>query len=184
MEFYRNKRKSVNLILICTGIFLVLVVIFLYSIGIFTAIVSTKLAAVSGAFGLVMGIIIIKKLISLNDKSPLVILGEEGIIAKTTAVGKAAGLILWKDIIAVNVHKTGGDTLVTLTIDKPEKYLPVIKKKLSAMAVDGIEDAEGNLPINLTASELDFDAQELFKVITQYRKEISDIRLDETLNKY
>jgi len=184
MEFYRNKKKSVNLILICTGIFLVLIVIFLYSIGIFTDTISTKLAAISGAFSLVLGIIIIKKLISLRDTSALVILSKEGIIAKTTAVGKAAGLILWKDITDVDVHKSGGDTLVTLTIDKPENYLPIIKKKLSAMAVDGIEDAQGNLPINLTASELDFDAQELFKVITQYRKEISDIRLDETMNRY
>ena len=175
MEFYRNKKKSANLILICIGIFLVLLVIFLYGIGMFNGIVSTKLAAVSAVFGLVLAIVIIKKLISLRDTTPLIILGKEGIITKTTAVSKAAGLILWNDIIELDINKSGGDTLVTLTIDKPEQYLPLIKKKLSAMVVDGIEDAQGNLPIHLTASELDLDAQELFEVITKYRNEINAI---------
>lgn len=171
-----------NLILTCIGIFIVLLIIFLYSIGIFNATVSTKPAAVSAVFGLILAIIIVKKSISLRDPSPLLVLNTDGIITKVTAVGKAAGLILWKDIIEVNIDKVGGDTLITLTIDKPQDYLPLIKKKLSAMAVDGIEDAQGNLSIHLTASELDLDAQELFTVITKYRSKINDIEHEEMLN--
>lgn len=172
MEFYRNKRKTVNLILICTGVLLILVVLFLYSIGLFTNILSTKLAAISGVFGIILAIVIINKLISLKDTSPQIILSNEGIIAKVTAVSKAAGLIYWKDIIDISLEKVGGDTLVTLTVDKPEHYIPTIKKKLSAMVVNGIEDANGHLPINLTASELNLDAQELYNVITSFKKEL------------
>jgi hypothetical protein len=120
MEFYRNKKKAVNMILLCTGIFIVLVLIFLYSIGIFDGIFSAKLVAVSGVFGLILGIIIIKKLVSLRDPSPLLVLSKEGIMSTVTAVAKAAGLIRWKDITDVSINKVGGDTLVTLTVDKPE----------------------------------------------------------------
>jgi hypothetical protein len=175
MEFYRNRKKSVNMILVCTGILIILVLIFLYSIGIFTGTIATKLAAISGAFGLVLGIIIITKLVSLKDTSPLLVLSKEGIMSKVTAVAKAAGLISWADIIDVSINKVGGDTLVTLTVDKPEHYIPIIKKKLSAMVVNGIEDAQGNLPVNLTAAELDMDAQELFSIITKYRNEVNSV---------
>jgi hypothetical protein len=176
MEFYRNKKKSVNMLLVCTGILLILVFIFLYSIGIFTGTIATKLAAISGVFGLILGIIIIKKLLSLKDTSPLLVLSKEGLTSKVTAVAKATGLIRWNDITDVSINKVGGDTLVTLTIDKPEHYIPIIKKKLSAMLVNGVEDAQGNLPVSLTAAELDVDAQELFSVITKYRNEVNKVK--------
>lgn len=169
MEFYRNRKKTVNIILVCTGILLVLIALFLYGIGIFNHIFSAKIAAVSGIFGLVLAIIVMRTLISLTDKSPLLILSKEGITSKVTAVSKAAGLILWKDIIDVSINKVGGDTLITLTIDKPEHYIPIIRKKLSKLAIDGAEDAQGNLQVYLTASALDLDAPELFTVITNYR---------------
>jgi len=173
MEFYRNRKKAVKLILICTGILVVMLAIFLYGIGVFADTFSAKLTAISSIFGLILAIIIIKKLFSLTDNSPLIVLSKDGIMAKVTPVSKAAGLILWKDIIDISINKVGGDTLITLTIDKPEHYLPIIKKKLSAMLMNGIEDEQGNLPIHLTAAELDLDAEELFKVISTYRSEIA-----------
>lgn len=172
MEFYRDKRKSLNLILICVGILVVFIAIFLYSIGLYDDQISTKLAAATGIFGIILAIVIVNKLSALRDKSPLLILSNEGIISKTTAVSKAAELILWKDIIDVNLEKVGADTLVTLTVDKPDQYLPLIKKKLSGMLTNGLTDQEGNLPISLTASELNIGAVELFTLITSFRKEV------------
>jgi len=172
MEFYRDQKKSMNLILICIGIFVVLVATFLYSIGLFDGQVGAKLAAVSGVFSLILAIVILKKFFTLRDKSPLVILSNEGIISRTTAVSKAAGLILWKDILAVNLEKVGADTLVTLTVNNAGNYLPLIKKKLSGMLTNGLANADGILPISLTASELDINAEELFNVITNYIKEV------------
>lgn len=170
MEFYRDRKKSINLILICAGVLVVTVAAFLYSIGLFDGQVGAKLAGVSGVFSIILTIIIIKKLITLSDKSPLVILSNDGIISKTTAVSKAAGLILWQDITAVNLEKVGADTLVTLTVNNAGNYLPLIKKKLSGMVTNGLADADGNIPVSLTASELTINAQELFNVITDFRK--------------
>jgi hypothetical protein len=69
----------------------------------------------------------------------------------------------------------GGDTLITLVIDKSDKYIPIIRKKLSAIAVDGAKDANGNLLVYLTASELDLDAQELFAEISKYRNGLRQV---------
>lgn len=164
-----------NLILICSGILLVLSAVFLYSIGLFDDHISTKLAAVTGVFIIILAVIMIKKLVSLRDPSPLIILSDEGIISKTTAVSKAAGLILWKDITDVNLEKMGADTLVTLTVDQPEQYLPSIKKKLSGMVTNGLAGPDGNMSISLTASELNIDAQGLFTSINSYVRKRNDL---------
>lgn len=171
MEFYRNKKKFVTLILVCMGIFLVFLLMFIYGIGIFDHIIKPKLIGVSAVCGLILAFVMIKMLISLRDTSAQVTLSKEGISSKVTPLSKAAGLISWKDIIEINLNKVGGDTLVTLTIDKPDQYLPIIRKKLSAMVTKGAEDAQGNLLIYLTASTLDVDAQGLFTAITKYRDE-------------
>ena len=168
MEFYRDKKKSMTMILICAGLLLVMAGVFLYSIGLFDDRVSAKLAGVSGLFAVILAIIIVNKLVTLRDKSALVILNHEGLISKTTAVSKAAGLILWKDIIAADLEKVGADTLVTLTVSNAEHYLPLIKKKLSGMVTNGLVTAEGNLPVSLTASELNIGAQELFSAVNTF----------------
>lgn len=172
MEFYKDRKKSINLILICAGILIVLIATFLYSIGLHDDHISTKLAAVTGVFSLILAVVIIRKILSLRDSSPQIILSKEGIISKTTALSKAAGLILWKDITNVNLEKVGADTLVTLTVNNSDHYLPLIKKKLSGMITNGLADANGNLPISLTASELNINAEVLFNTITNFRKEI------------
>ncbi|GGE39054.1 hypothetical protein GCM10011413_00780 [Pedobacter psychrotolerans] len=112
-------------------------------------------------------------LISLNRSAPMLVLSKEGISSTVTAVSKAAGLICWKDILHISLAKVGWDTLVELTVSRSEHYMPVIKKKLSAMAVSGIQDAAGNLQIFLTASELDMDANKLFEIIQDYQKKIA-----------
>jgi hypothetical protein len=176
MEFYRNRKKTINLIMICSAIFVALAVIFVYSLGLFTNEVVPKGIALSGIFGLVLAIIIIRMLISLKDTAPLLVLSKEGITARVTAMSKAAGLILWQDIIDITINKVGGDTLVMLVINKPDQYTPLIRKKLSKLVLDGANDEHGNLIVALTASELDPDAQELFTSIKSYRAAIIDTR--------
>lgn len=116
-------------------------------------------------------------LISLKDTSALLILSNTGITSKVTPVSKAAGLILWEDITDISLNKMGGDTLVTLTIDKPDRYIPIIRKKLSALAVNGANDEQGNLLIYLTASSLAIEAPELLTIITNFRKEINNSKI-------
>jgi hypothetical protein len=173
MEFYRNKKKSTVLILSCSGFLLLLIVAFLYSIGLFTGEISAKLAGITGVFGLILIIVIVRMLMSLNQSAPLLTLSNDGITSKTTPVSKAAGLILWKDIIDIDLQKVGWDMLIMLTVDRAGYYVPIIKKKLSSMAVSDAQDANGNLQIFITASELDIEANELITIIKDYRKTLS-----------
>jgi len=173
MEFYKNKKKSTQLILICSGILLALIAVFLYSIGLFTGTIAVKLAGISAALAIILLIVIIRMLISLSRSAPMLILSKEGITSEVTAVSKAAGLMHWKDILDISLTKAGWDTLVELTLSRSENYMPIIQKKLSAIAVSGIQNSSGNLQIFLTASELDMDADELLRVIQNYRKTIS-----------
>ncbi|MBB5635255.1 hypothetical protein HDE68_001140 [Pedobacter cryoconitis] len=172
MEFYRNRKKSVNLLLIYTGILILMVLILLYSIGILSDSIIAKGIALSSIFILIFGFTIIRTLISLNDKSPLIVLTPEGITARVTAVSKAAGLISWKDITDMEVGKAGGDTLITLVICNAEPYKLSIRKKLSAIALDNAKDPGGDLYVYLTASVLDIDAYELFNKIKTYKAQV------------
>lgn len=170
VEFYRNRKKSINLLLILSGILVVMLLILLYSSGIISdGIIIAKGVAFSSIGSVILAIIILKTLISLKDKSPLIILSPEGITAKVTAVSKAAGLILWKDISDIQLHKVGGDTLVTLIINNPEPYAANIRKKLSAIALDKGQD----LQIYMTASVLDINAGELFDQVVAYRAQLN-----------
>ena len=170
VEFYRNRKKSINLLLILSGILVVMLLILLYSSGIISdGIIIAKGVAFSSICSVILAIIIIKTLISLKDKSPLIILSPEGITAKVTAASKAAGLILWKDISDIQLQKVGGDTLVTLIINNPEPYAANIRKKLSAIALDNAQDFQ----IYMTASVLDINAGELFDQVTAYRAQLN-----------
>ncbi|WP_316801514.1 STM3941 family protein [Pedobacter frigidisoli] len=169
MEFYKNKKKSAQLIIICLGIFISLVVVFLYCIGLFTGDISTKLAGISAVLALILIIVIVRMLLSLNQSAPLLTLSKEGITSAVTAVSKAAGLIYWQDIQDITITKSGWDTLILLHVGRATYYMPIIEKKLSAMAITGIQDSTDTLQIFLTASELDMDAKELLRIIQDYR---------------
>lgn len=177
MEFYRNRKKSVNLILTYSGILALGILILIYSIGLFTDQTSTKGIAVSSIVIIVTGILVIKMLLALRDTSALLTLEPAGIVSKTTPVSKAAGLIQWKDIIGTDINKSGGDTLITLVINNPDHYIPIIRKKLSKLAVDGSNDANGNLLIYLSASELDIEAAELYENIKSYQQQVKAANL-------
>ena len=173
MEFHRNKKKTTMLILSCSGFLLLLIAVFLYGIGIFTGEISTKLTAISGAFGLILIIVIIRMLISLNQSVPLITLSDDGIRSSTTVVSKAAGLIPWKDIIDIELSKVGWDMLIMLTVRKADQDMPATRKKLVSMAVSESQDSIGTMQIFITASELDIESDELINVIKDYRKTVT-----------
>lgn len=170
VEFFRNRKKSINLLLILSGVLVLMLLILLYSSGIISdGTIIAKGVAFSSIGSIILAIIIIKTMISLKDKSPLIVLAPEGITAKVTAVSKAAGLILWQDIDDIQLHKVGGDTLVTLIINNSEPYSAKIRKKLSSIALEKDQD----LQIYMTASVLDISAKELFDQVTAYRARLN-----------
>jgi hypothetical protein len=172
MEFYRNKKKTTMLILSCSGFLLLLIAVILYGIGIFTGEISPKLAGISGVFGLILIIVIIRMLISLNQSAPLLTLSNEGIRSDTTVVSKAAGLIPWKDVIDIELSKVGWDMLIMLTVRKTEQDMPVIKEKLVSLAVSDAQDSNATMQIFITASELDIESNELINIIKDYQKRV------------
>lgn len=169
VEFYRNRKKSINLLLILSGVLVLMLLILLYSSGLISDAIIAKGIAFSSIASVILAIIIIKTLISLKDKSPLIVLSPDGITARVTAVSKAAGLILWEDIDDIQLQKVGGDTLVALSMNKSEPYSTKIRKKLSAIALD----KDQALHIYMTASVLDINAEELFDQVNDYRKQVN-----------
>lgn len=168
MEFYKDKKKSGNLILVYAGLILVLTGVLLYSTGVFSDVILAKGIAISLVFILFLSVYLIKMLIAYNDTDPQIVLNQDGIVSKVTSLSKAAGLIRWEDIKNISLDRIGGDTLVTLQVGNPDHYLPVIRKHISAMMLKGVQDKNGNLTIYLTASELELEPLELQKSIARY----------------
>ncbi|RAJ29086.1 STM3941 family protein [Pedobacter cryoconitis] len=169
VEFYRNRKKSINLLLILSGVLVLMLLILLYSSGVISGSIIAKGIAFSSIASVILAIIIIKTLISLKDKSPLIVLTPEGITSKVTAVSKAAGLILWEHTDDIQLHKVGGDTLVALIINNAEPYSAKIRKKLSSIALEKDQD----LHIYMTASVLDISAEELYEQVSDYRNQVN-----------
>jgi len=172
MKLYRNRKKTLKLFFSFAGLFLVLLLAFLYSIGLFDSVISVKLAAATSVLGLIVAIVLLKILFSLKDTSPLIELNKDGIKARVTALSKAAGLIYWKDVLDMVIEKRHGDMLVVVSVARSDYYIPLIRKRLSAFMIDGIQDERGNLQICLTASELDMDVETLFLSMNSFRKAI------------
>ncbi|WP_316839104.1 STM3941 family protein [Pedobacter gandavensis] len=168
MEFYRNQKKSNQLVLIYVGLIVMLLGILLYSTGIIADAYLPKAAVISGIGVLVLTFCLIKSLIAAKDKSPMIALQPDGIVSRVTPVSKAAGLISWKDIQELSLSEMGADVLVTLHLSNVDHYKAVISKKLSKMAVSDSTDENGHFMVYLTASHIDCNAAELLAKINAY----------------
>ncbi|ALL06362.1 hypothetical protein AQ505_13155 [Pedobacter sp. PACM 27299] len=168
MEFYRNQKKSNQLVFIYVGIIAVLLVILFYSTGLISDRYLPKPAVISGIGVLIFTFCLIKSLIAAKDPSPMISLKPEGITSRVTPASKAAGLISWKDIEELSLTKMGADVLVTLHLSNVDHYKTMISKKLSKMAVSDNTDENGHFLVYLTASHIDFNAEELLEKINVY----------------
>lgn len=168
MEFYRNQKKSNQLVLIYLGLIVMFMAILLYSTGIISDRYLPKAAVVSGIGVLILVFCLIKSLLAAKDKSPMIALKPEGILSRVTPVSKAAGLISWKDVEEMNLNKMGADVLVTLHLSNADHYKAIISKKLSKMALSDSTDENGYLMVYLTAAHIDCNAAELLDKIKTY----------------
>lgn len=168
MEFYINKKKSQNILYTYYGILAVFVLVLLFSSGVVTSTVSLKGIVISSISIVILVIVLIKANLARKDTSPLIRLDPEGIISRTTPMSKAAGLIRWQDITGIRLDEMPGDTLVALSLENAAHYTEVLRKKMPAFALKGTVDENNILTLNLSASELDFDAQALLDHIQTY----------------
>ncbi|MFZ0597025.1 MAG: hypothetical protein WAM46_08590, partial [Flavobacterium sp.] len=97
-KLYRNAKKTRNLLLYASSVTLILIIVLLYGIGIFDAIVKTKVAIFSGAALLIMVFLMFKCIAGVRDKSPLIQFDSTGFYGKTTPLSKAFGRVEWSDV--------------------------------------------------------------------------------------
>ena len=114
-----------------------------------------------------MLVLIFKMLASIKDKSPLIQIDSNGFSGRTTPVAKAFGRIDWQDVTDVQLTKVGGDTLVAITIDNIAKYDGRVSKFLWKMAYD---EQNSKLNIIYSASEIEINADELYKLFLEHWK--------------
>ena len=167
IKLYRNAKKTRSLLLYASAISILVAIMLLYGIGTFDGVFKIKLSIASGAILLIMLVLIFKMLAGIKDKSPLIQIDSNGFSGRTTPVAKAFGRIEWQDVTDVQLQKVGGDTLVAVTTDNVEEYDGRVSKFLWKMAYD-----EQNLKLNImySASEIEIDADELYKLFLKYWK--------------
>lgn len=167
INFYRNAKKTRSLLLYASALSFLLAIAFLYGIGVFDGVFKIKLSIAFGAILLIMLVLIFKMLASIKDKSPLIQIDANGFSGRTTPVAKAFGRIEWQDVTDVQLQKVGGDTLVAITIDNVSKYDCRVSKFLWKMAYD---EQNSKLNIMYSASEIEINADELYKLFLKYWK--------------
>lgn len=168
IKLYRDSKKTKKLLFTSLGVCLILLAVVIYCAGIFDNVLKTKPLVFSiGAF-LIMFILLLKSLLSLKDKSPLIELNKQNFYGKTTPMSKSFGIVNWVDVTDIRLQKTGGDTLVIVTINNPEKYEGRLSKMMWNMAHD---KNTNQLTLMYSASEINIDANALFILFDTFWKE-------------
>lgn len=168
IKLYRNSKKTKNLLFTSLGICIILLLVIIYSAGIFDGELKTKPLVFSAGAFLIVFILLLKSVLSLKDKSPLIELNEQTFYGKTTPISKSFGTVNWLDVADIQSQKTGGDTLVVVTINNPEKYEGRLSKMLWNIAYN--KDTN-QLTLMYSASEIDVDSTELFSLFNKSWKE-------------
>lgn len=172
-KIYRNAVKTRNLLLSSSAICIVLAVIFSYGLGLFDDIFKAKVAVGSGAILIIMLFLVIKSLINLKDKSAIFEFNNNNVNGKTAALSRAIGAVAWKDVIAIDMQKVGGDTLVIVYLKNAEFYKPRLSKMLWNMAY---ENQTQELQIMYSASEIDMTIDQLYELFVSYWKQSPDFQ--------
>ena len=164
-NLYRNKSKTTKLLSLSGVICIVLLLLFLYCIGIFDGELKVKPAVFSGGILLIMLGLLVNGLLSLRDKSAQISLNKSHFPGKTTPMAKAFGIGNWDDVAAINLQKVGGDTLVVVTLGNASDY----KERLSSMLWKMAYDAPSQqLNIMYSTSVIGIEATELYELFMTY----------------
>lgn len=167
INFYRNTKKTKKILLSSAAICIILAGVVVYSVGVFDGILKLKPAIFSGAALLIMLFLIGSTLAGMRDKSPIMHLDANEFYGKTTPLSKAFGTAQWNDVTDIKVEKSGGDTLVIVTLSNTEKYVGHLSKMFWKMAYN---DQNKTITLMYSASELDINAKELFTFFVDYWK--------------
>lgn len=167
-KFFRNKSKTVKLLMTSGLVCVVLLFVLLYAIGLFDGVLKVKVAVFSGGALLVMLFLLLNSLFNLRDKTAQIVLNKTSFLGKTTPLAKAFGAGNWTDVTAITLEKVGGDTLVIVTLGHANQYKERLSSILWKMAYHAPTD---ELNIMYSASVIEIDAAELYELFMSYWKD-------------
>ena len=171
-SLYRNKRKTIQLLSISGALCLLLLVILLFSIGVFDGVFKAKPTVFSAGTLLILLILLFSSLLSLRDKTAQIVLNDRYFLGKTTPVSKAFGRGDWQDVKSIDLQKVGGDTLVVVTLGHPSKYKERLSSLLWKMAY---QESTQELCIMYSSSTIDLEPSELYQLFVSYWKRVKVI---------
>ena len=111
-----------------------------------------------GLFGLI-GLVLLRKLF---DKTPGLVLDEEGLIDNSSGV--AAGKVYWKDVRRVYKQEVAGQPFVMLEVKNPEVYLRAQKNPIRKQVME-LNYRLYKTPVSISAASLRISFQELFLTV-------------------
>jgi hypothetical protein len=168
IKLYRNLKKTRKLLFTTSGVCIILLLVIFYSAGIFDNELKIKPLVFSAGAFLIIFILLVKNLLSLKDKSPLIEFNTKKFYGKTTPTSKSFGIVNWEDVADIQSQKTGGDILVVVSINNPEKYEGRLSKMLWNIAYS--KDTN-QLTLMYSSSEIDIDPNALFSLFNKFWKE-------------
>ncbi|QQT54236.1 hypothetical protein I6I98_02980 [Sphingobacterium multivorum] len=166
-SLYRNKKKTSQLLSISGGLCLLLLIVLLYSIGLFDGVFKAKPTVFSAGALLVLLILLFSSLLSLRDKTAQIVLNDRYFLGKTTPVSKAFGQGDWQDVKSIDLQKVGGDTMVIVTLGNTPKYKEQLSSLLWKMAC---QESTQELCIMYSSSTIDLEPSELYQLFVSYWK--------------
>jgi hypothetical protein len=105
------------------------------------------------------GFFIFKK---LGDKSPGLVISDEGVFDNTSAV--SAGLVPWGDVLEIRETKIANQTFINLVVKNPQEYIDKQKSAFKRKLMHINYDTYGTV-IGISANGLKCDYRELKAIL-------------------
>ncbi|WP_185218101.1 hypothetical protein [Sphingobacterium mizutaii] len=169
-NLYRNNRKTIRLLTVSSIICVLLLIVLLYSIGLFDGIFKARPAVFSSLAMLILFVLLVVNLLDLRDKSAQIVLNRTHFVGKTTPLSKTFGAGDWQDGKGIDIQMVGGETMVIVTLANPAKYRDRLSSLLWKMAY---QEESQELNIMYSVATIDLDAPELYKLFLFYWNESS-----------
>lgn len=135
---------------------------------------SSAVIFIAGILGILFfGFISVFLFKKLRDKSPGLVISEEGIIDNSSGVG--AGFIPWSDIIAIKETKVVNQKFINIVVKNPQVYIDRQKSGFKRKAMQ----ANYNLystPIGISANGLKSNYKELKALLEKKLSEFNTLK--------
>lgn len=105
------------------------------------------------------GFFILKK---LGDKSPGLVISDEGVFDNTSAV--SAGLVPWTDVLEIRETKVANQIFINLVVKNPQEYIDKQKSAFKRKLMQINYDTYGTV-IGISANGLKCDYRELKAIL-------------------